>query len=54
MRTSEIAFRLEHLAEEGDFDLARRAYTTLGSEVGKFQQALAEASITVEAQGLLS
>ncbi len=52
MRTSEIAFRLEHLAEEGDFVLARRAYTTLGSEVGKFQQALAEASVTVGTQGL--
>jgi CheY-like chemotaxis protein len=52
MRTSEIAFRLEHLAEKGDLVLARHAYTMLGSEVGKFQQALAEASMTIEAEGL--
>jgi CheY-like chemotaxis protein len=39
--TAEAALRVEHLAEEGDLAQARLAFTALGEEVGKLQQALA-------------
>jgi HPt (histidine-containing phosphotransfer) domain-containing protein len=39
--TAEAAMRVEHLAEEGDLAQARLAYSALGEEVGKLQQALA-------------
>jgi CheY-like chemotaxis protein len=45
MRTAEGAMRLELLANTGDFDQARQVYAALVEEVGKLQQALAEACV---------
>jgi hypothetical protein len=45
MRTAEVAMRLELLANTGDFDQARQVHAALVEEVGKLQQALAEACV---------
>jgi CheY-like chemotaxis protein len=44
-RAAQVAFLLEEFAAAGDFVQARQAYTLLGDEVGKLQQALAAACV---------
>ena len=46
-RAAQVAFLLEEFAAAGDFVQARQAYTLLGDEVGKLQQALAAACVRV-------
>jgi CheY-like chemotaxis protein len=47
LRTAEVALLLEQFAQAGDFVQARQAHTLLGDEVGKLQQALAAACVSV-------
>jgi signal transduction histidine kinase/FixJ family two-component response regulator len=47
LRTAEVALLLEQFAQAGDFVQARQAHMLLGDEVGKLQQALAAACVSV-------
>jgi signal transduction histidine kinase/CheY-like chemotaxis protein len=47
MRTAEVALRLEQLAQAGDFVQARQAHSLLGDEIGKLQQALDAACVSM-------